>query len=84
MTPDCSETSIPRSCADAFAAGAERMARLETQQQQLSDTMVATKVKVDEMHTLMVQAQGTAKAGRWLVSAIKFVAGGVIGWFVKG
>ena len=51
----------------------ERMAVLETKVQHLSDQLEDTHKKVDEMHSLLLQAKGA----RWVIIGMAAVGGAV-------
>lgn len=57
----------------------ERLARLEEREIARDHREAAMARKVDEMHTLLVQAKGA----RWAVIGFLTLAGSVIGWIAS-
>jgi len=57
----------------------ERVARLETKVDHLSDSLEKAVKKVDEMHGVMMQAKGA----RWVLIAAASIAGALAGFAAK-
>jgi hypothetical protein len=57
----------------------ERMAILETKVQHLSDQLEDTHRKVDEMHSLLLQAKGA----RWVIIGMAAVGGAIASFATK-
>ena len=57
----------------------ERLARLETKVEHLSQSLTDTHAKVTEMHELLLQAKGA----RWVIVGIAGVAGYVASYLPK-
>jgi hypothetical protein len=57
----------------------ERVARLETKVDHLSEALDKAVTKVDEMHSVMMQARGA----RWVIIAAASIAGAVAGFAAK-
>ena len=57
----------------------ERVARLETKVDHLSEALDKAITKVDEMHSVMMQAKGA----RWVLIAAASIAGALAGFAAK-
>ncbi len=57
----------------------ERVARLETKVDHLSEALDKAVTKVDEMHSVMMQAKGA----RWVLIAAASIAGALAGFAAK-
>jgi S-adenosylhomocysteine hydrolase len=77
--PECSQETIPRSCADAFQDGAERMKALETKHDATAKTIDKISGDVEEIKTLVAQGRGLAFAGKLIFGAV----GALMAWVFK-
>jgi hypothetical protein len=57
----------------------DRVIRLETQVENLDRDISSMKLKVDDMHEVLMQAKGA----RYVIAAAAAIAGGVTGFLVK-